>query len=74
VIYEEGLKLCSSLETIYIDNLLGFKSQSLSGCVSLKNIYYYGDSERWSQVMIEDASELNVLKTANITLNYKDPE
>lgn len=65
---------CENLKSIYIDNLLGLKEKCLKGCDNLANVYYYGDRERWSQVMIEDECELNVMKQANIVLDYKDPE
>lgn len=72
VFESQALLNCENLHTIYIDNLIGLKSNSLSGCNSLANVNYYGNSERWSQVMIEDECELNVMKNAKITLDYKD--
>lgn len=74
VIKAHALAYCESLDRIYIDNLLLLEKESLLGCTSLKEINYYGDSEAWSHVQVEDINEVDVCKGANIVLNYRDPE
>lgn len=71
---EQSLAYCESLETLYLDNVMGFKEKALEGCVSLSTVNYYGDYNKWSDVMIESEVELNVLKNVTVNANYKDPE
>lgn len=74
VLYEQALAGCLQLETLYLDNMSGFKEKSLLYCDCLKYINYYGPRERWNEILIEDMTELDVIKKAQVTLDYKDPE
>lgn len=74
VIYEEALAGCLQLDTLYIDNLSGFKAKSLLSCDNLQFINYYGTRERWNNILIGDVTELDVIKKVQVTLDYKDPE